>query len=116
MRNNNTGCLTAFVSGFSRIVLLMFWIARPLQWEAAFSTAIWPCLGWLFLPFTTLIYAWLVQGPGHTLQGLDWLWLILAVLIDLAGIAAAGYSNRNRLPASVPGSTAPPTAPPTTPQ
>ena len=41
MRNNNSGCLTALVSGF-RIMLLMYWIARPVQMNATFSTFIIP--------------------------------------------------------------------------
>jgi hypothetical protein len=102
MRTNNAGCLTAFVSSFSRIMLLMYWFARPLLMDAAFGTFIIPCLGFLFLPFTTLMYVWLIQGVGG-IQGLDWLWLILAVLMDLSTIGAAGYANRNRLPGGSPG-------------
>jgi hypothetical protein len=104
MRTNNAGCLTTFVSSFSRIMLLMYWIARPLLMDAAFGTFIIPCLGFLFLPFTTLMYVWLIQGVGGV-QGLDWLWLILAVLMDLSTIGAAGYANRNRLPGGNPGQT-----------
>ena len=92
MRNNNSGCLTAFVSSFSRIMLLMVWIARPVMMNATFSTFILPCLGFLFLPFTTLMYVFLMQGVGQ-LQGLDWLWLFLAVLMDIASIGAAGVSQ-----------------------
>lgn len=110
MRSNNSGCLTALVSGFSRIMLLMYWISRPVAWNAAFDTWIFPCLGFLFLPFTTLIYVWLVQGVGG-IQGLDWLWLGLAVFCDVANTASAGYANRNRIPAGYPGAL-PPTAPP----
>ncbi len=111
MRSNNSGCLTALVSGFSRIMLLMYWISRPVQWNLAFSGGfLLPCLGFLFLPFTTMIYVWLVQGPGGV-QGIDWLWLILAVICDLASIASAGYANRNRIPAGYPGAL-PPAAPP----
>jgi hypothetical protein len=94
---NNAGCLTAFVAAFSRILLLMFWVGRPVAWDAAFQSAIWPCLGFLFLPFTTLMYVWLIQGVG-TIQGIDWLWLILAILIDVANLGTAGYANRNRVP------------------
>jgi hypothetical protein len=103
MRSNNSGCLTAFVSGFSRIMLLMAWIARPVMMNAAFSTFIIPCLGFLFLPFTTLMYVILIQGPGR-IEGFDWVWLILAVILDLASIGAAGAANRNRIPAGYPGS------------
>jgi hypothetical protein len=104
MRNNNSaGCLTGFISSFSRIMLLMYSIARPVQMNLAFSTFILPCLGFLFLPFTTLMYVFLVQGVG-AIQGLDWLWLFLAFILDIASIGAAGASNRNRIPAGYPGS------------
>ena len=102
--NNSSGCLTAVVSSFSRIMLLFAWIARPALMNAAFSTFIIPCLGFLFLPFTTLMYVFLVQGAGNTVQGLDWLWLFLAVILDLATIGGAGAANRNRIPAGYPGS------------
>jgi hypothetical protein len=104
MRSNNSGCLTAIVASFSRIVLLFAWIARPAMMNAAFSTYIIPCLGFMFLPFTTLMYVILVQGVGTTIQGWDWLWLMLAVVVDLASIAGAGVANRDRIPAGVPGS------------
>ena len=104
--NNNAGCLTAFISSFSRIMLLMVWIARPVQINATFSTFILPCFGFLVLPFTTLMYVWLYWSTaGHAIQGLDWLWLILAVVLDLASIGGAGFANRNRIPSGVPGST-----------
>ena len=101
--NNSSGCLTAFVSSFSRIMLLFAWIARPAMMNATFSTFILPCLGFLFLPFTTLMYVFLKQGVG-TIQGLDWLWLFLAVILDLASVAGAGAANRDRIPAGYPGS------------
>ena len=74
--NNSSGCLT--VSSFSCIMLLFVWIARPAMMDRAFSTFILPCLGFHVLPFTTLMYVYLVQGVG-AIQGLDWLWLFLAV-------------------------------------
>jgi hypothetical protein len=101
--NNNSGCLTAFVASFSRIMLLFAWIARPALMDATFGTFIMPCLGFLFLPFTTLMYVFLKQGVG-TIQGLDWLWLFLAVILDLASVAGAGAANRDRIPAGYPGS------------
>lgn len=103
MRSNNSGCLTGIVAGFSRIMLLMAWIARPAMMNAAFSTFIIPCLGFLILPFTTLMYV-LLWTPGVGIQGLDWLWLLLAAVMDLASIGAAGAANRNRIPPGYPGS------------
>jgi hypothetical protein len=103
MRSSNSGCLTGIVAGFSRIALLMAWFARPAMMNAAFGSFIIPCLGFLFVPFTTLMYVILIQGVGK-IQGLDWLWLVLAFIMDLASIGAAGAANRNRIPAGYPGS------------
>jgi hypothetical protein len=119
MRSNNSGgCLTAFVSGFSRIVLLIYYFSRPVAWNAAFPGGfLLPCLGFLFLPFTTLVYAWLMQGVGG-IQGIDWLWLGLAVFSDIASLGSAGYANRNRMPGMTPTTTTtppPPAAPPAAP-
>ena len=102
MRSNNSGCLVGAVSAFSRIMLLMYWFARPAQMNAAFGTFLIPCLGFLFLPFTTLVYV-LLWSPGVGIQGLDWVWLVLAAILDLASIGAAGAANRNRIPAGYPG-------------
>jgi len=109
MRYNNPGCLNAFLASFSRITVLFFWLARPVTFNTVFSTFIFPCLGILFLPITTLTYLFLWSPTG--LQGLDWLWLGLAALLDILTIASAGYSNRDRIP-GYPNS---PTVPPTTP-
>ena len=103
MRSNNSGCLTAAVASFSRIMLLMAWFARPALMDAAFGTFIIPCLGFLFLPFTTLMYVLLIQGVGG-IQGFDWLWLGLAAILDIASIGAAGATNRDRIPTGYPGS------------
>jgi hypothetical protein len=112
MRNNSGGCLTAFVSLFSRIALLTLYFSRPVAWNAAFpGSFILPCLGFLFMPFTTMVYAWLMQGVGG-IQGADWLWLGLAAFSDIAAIAAAGYANRGMVPGQ---GTTPPAAPPSAP-
>ena len=73
-------------------MLLFAWIARPAMMDATFGSFIIPCLGFLFLPFTTLMYVFLMQGVG-TIQGLDWLWLILAVVLDLASIGGGRGSQ-----------------------
>ncbi len=92
------GCLfLLFAGAFPRLGVLFIWLARPQLFSAAFGGAwIWPLLGVIFLPFTTLMYVLLWSPAG--LVGFDWFWLILAVLIDLGGIASSGYANRDRVP------------------
>jgi hypothetical protein len=35
--------------------------------------------------------------PG-TVEGFDWIWLGLSVLVDIACYSGGGYGNRNRMP------------------
>jgi len=81
-----------------RVADIIWWIANPNRWVGAvgaFDSAIWPILGIIVLPWTTLMYV-LVYPGGVT--GLDWLWMILAVLADVATYSGGGYGNRDRIP------------------
>ena len=91
------GCLFAIFAGlFPRLAVLLIWLARPILFTAAFDRFfLWPILGIIFLPFTTLMYM-LLWTPGIGLIRLDWFWLILSVLIDSSGWASTGYANRDR--------------------
>src|SRR4051812_47765905 len=74
---SDMGCLFVFFgSVFPRLTLCMVWIARPARVDAAFDTWIWPLLGVVFLPLTTLLYVVMYQVGG--LRGWDWFWLALA--------------------------------------
>jgi hypothetical protein len=80
-----------------RFGALLWWLINPLRFSAAFSSFIWPILGIIFLPWTTLMYL-IVWSPITGVYGLDWLWLGIAVLIDLGTYAGGGYGNRDRIP------------------
>ena len=94
------GCLFALLAGvFPRLGVFIVWVARPERVDAAFSSWIWPLLGIIFLPFTTLIYLLLWQPGG--LHGFDWFWIGLAALFDILhwGMSA---SQRNQIPGRQP--------------
>lgn len=78
------GCLLVLFAAFApRLIVVFAWIARPAYFDAVFDTWIFPLLGLIFLPFTTLM--WLLLGaPPQGVEGLDWLWIILAVFLDLS--------------------------------
>jgi hypothetical protein len=91
-------CLFAMIAGiFPRLGTIIIWIARPALFNAAFNTWIWPVLGIIFLPFTTLMYV-ILWSPGIGLSGWDWFWLIMAVVIDLMHWSSTAYQNRNSIP------------------
>jgi hypothetical protein len=91
------GCLAAITTGaIPRLITLFIWLARPERWDAAFGGPILPILGIVFLPFTTLMYVVLFT-PGQGLSGLDIIFLLIAVAIDVFNWGATAYANKNRI-------------------
>ena len=91
-------CLFAILAGmFPRVAFLIYWIARPSQVDAAFDTFIIPLLGFIFLPFTTLMYV-ILWTPGVGITGTDWLWIGLAALLDIGHYTYSAYGNRDQIP------------------
>ena len=74
-----------------RAGILVWWLVDQVRWSATFDTFIWPLLGFLFLPWTTLMYV-VVAPMGIT--GFDWLWLGLAFLADIATLAGGAYRRQ----------------------
>jgi hypothetical protein len=95
------GCLLAMFMGmFPRAGTILLWLARPNLFEAAFGGSwLWPLLGVIFLPFTTLMYVIMWSPTGLT--GFEWMWLVLAVLLDIGHWTHMGYTNRERIPGYV---------------
>jgi hypothetical protein len=83
--------LLIVILAFPRLGLaLLFLITHYL--DKAFSSILILILGFLFLPITTLVYAWMFNS-GLPAAGINLLWLLLAALVDLGGIGG-GYSRR----------------------
>jgi hypothetical protein len=78
-----------------RVAAIVWWLIRPLVWNATFSTIIWPILGIIFVPWTTLMYV-LVYG-ANGIVGFDWLWLALALIVDIASYGGGAFGNRDRI-------------------
>jgi hypothetical protein len=97
------GCLFVVFAGlFPRAADIILWIARPSYFSAAFGGSwFWPLLGIIFLPFTTLMYV-LLWSPTLGLTGWDWMWLTLAVFLDISHWASSAYANRDRMPGYAP--------------
>jgi hypothetical protein len=77
---------------FPRIALvLLFLFSRYL--EHAYHGLLLPLVGFLFLPLTTLAYAWMVN-TGRPTVGINLIILIVAVIIDLGGLSGGEYHRR----------------------
>jgi len=82
---------TALVLFGPRLAILIWWLIDPARWNAAFNSFIWALLGFLFLPWTTIMYV-LVFSGGIT--GFDWIWLALGLFADISSYTGGGYGNR----------------------
>jgi len=51
-----------------------------------------PLVGWLFLPWTTLAYAWAINSRGEV-TGFQAIVVVVAVLVDL-GVVGGGAARR----------------------
>jgi ACR3 family arsenite efflux pump ArsB len=79
---------------FPRIALvLMFSLSNYL--ERAYHGLLIPLLGFILLPLTTLVYAWLVN-TGQPIAGVNAVILIVAVIVDLFGWGGGEYHRRVR--------------------
>jgi hypothetical protein len=82
------------VLAFPRIVLLvMFFISDYLT--RAYHNLLVPVIGFIFLPLTTLAYAWMVNSH-LPLEGVNLIILVLAIVIDLGGIGGGEWHRRRR--------------------
>lgn len=90
------GCLLVAVGALApRLAVFLIWLARPGLVDAAFDTFLIPLLGIIFLPFTTLVYL-IVFTPGIGVTGSDWIWIGLAVVLDVAHLTASVADRRYR--------------------
>ncbi len=88
-------CLLAIlaVAGPRLVLVLVFLFSNYLS--RAYHGLLIPILGFIFLPLTTLVYAWIVNSGG-VVDGLNLVLLIIAVIIDLGGVGGGHYSRKRR--------------------
>ena len=87
--------LLILFAAFPRIALaLLFFFSNYLT--RAYHGLIVPFLGFLFLPLTTLAYAWMVN-TGLPVAGVNLIILIIAVVIDVGGLGGGEYHRRSRV-------------------
>lgn len=86
--------LTVLVLIGPRAAVIVWWLAQPARWQAAFTSFLVPLLGFLFLPWLTLMYV--LVAPGGVV-GLDWLWLGLALVADIGSYGGGAHGNSRRV-------------------
>lgn len=90
--------LGCFAVVFPRLALFLVWLFGNGFLERAYKSFLWIVLGFLFLPLTTLTYAYVSQSMPNGAGGvstLGWVLTAIAVLIDI-GLVGRGHSNYRR--------------------
>ena len=85
-------CGIILILAFPRVVLaVLFFFTRYI--EHAYHGLLLPLLGFIFLPLTTLVYAWLINSR-MPIEGINLIFLVVAVLIDAGGVGGGAYQRR----------------------
>jgi uncharacterized oligopeptide transporter (OPT) family protein len=87
-------CLLLLLTlAFPRVVIVLLYLFSNFL-ERAYHSLLIIILGFLFLPVTTIVYAWVVNSH-HPVEGLYLVAVIVSVLIDL-GLLGHGARSRRR--------------------
>jgi len=86
--------LLLLMLAFPRAVLVVMFLFSNYLWRAYHGLLI-PLLGFIFLPLTTIVYAWLMNSH-RPMMGTNLLILIIAVIIDVGGLGGGEWHRRRR--------------------
>lgn len=86
------GCLALLTPRLAIVLVVLFsdYIGE------AYKTVLWPLLGFLLMPLTTLAYAWAWHQGNGSVQGVGLVAVVVAVLIDLGIIGGNASHERVR--------------------
>lgn len=88
-------CLLALIAFFfPRLAIILIAIFSDYLGRAFHGEWLWPVLGFFFMPFTTLAYAFGVNHGGG-IGGIYLVLVIIAVLMDV-GVIGGGAAGRKR--------------------
>lgn len=87
-------CLLLLLTlAFPRVAIVLLYLFSNFL-ERAYNSLLIIILGFLFLPVTTIVYAWVVNSH-HPVEGLYLVAVVVSVLIDL-GLLGHGARSRRR--------------------
>ncbi len=90
------GCCIAIVGMMAPRILLILVFVLTHWFSVAYQTWVWPLLGFLFMPYTTLAYMAAMLKNNGSLSG-GWVALfIVAVILDAGHWGSGGVLHRQR--------------------
>lgn len=88
-------CLLGLLALITPRIVILLVLLFSTYLESAYQTLLWPLLGFLFMPLTTLAYAFAMNENGQ-LGGLYLALFVVAVLIDVGSIGGGGAASTQR--------------------
>lgn len=79
---------------FPRVVLVLMWLFSSVL-DRAYHGLVIPLLGFIFLPFTTIVYGWLAAN-NLPISGFNLILIIIAVILDVGSHGGGTRYYRRR--------------------
>lgn len=87
--------LLLIILTFPRLAMVLMWLYSNYLQRAYHNELVLPVIGFIFLPLTTIVYAWELNS-GMPTEGVNLLWLLIAVIIDLGGLGGGAHRQSRR--------------------
>ncbi len=79
---------------FPRVAILLLYFFTT-YFVRPFHSILLLLLGFIFLPLTTIVYAWVINA-GESISGIYLVAIIIAVLADIGLLSGSEYRRRRR--------------------
>jgi len=89
-------CIAALIAAFFPRLVIAILALFTTYMSAAYHTLLWPLLGFLFMPYLTLTYAWAMNSHG-SIDGIYMVAVIIAALVDLGIVGGGAQAQRTRV-------------------
>jgi hypothetical protein len=77
-----------------RAGLFIWWLVDPNRFSYIFNNLLIPMIGFIFLPVSTIAYTLIYKPEFGSLVGMDWLWMAIAVMVDMSLYGGGVFSRR----------------------
>ena len=91
------GCIYVLLALVTpRVFMFFIWILTD-WFGRAYETTLWPLLGFIFMPYTTLAYMAAMLQNSHRVSGWWVVLVVVAVIADLSSSSEAGRHGKKRV-------------------
>jgi hypothetical protein len=79
-----------------RALIVFWWLVDPARWALTFNNAVLlPALGFVFLPWTTIMYVLFWTSTGVPFLG--WIFVLLGLVFDIGTYGGGAFGNKDQI-------------------